>query len=115
MSLISSPTPLPFIFSVSLTFSLIILLSAQTFVPHFATLRSVSPTSYTPAYTLRGIFMQLFCLFSAKSVPQDYNVRAPQEHLGDATVVQYLSEADIVKPFVDVGTSESRPFQRPHA
>jgi hypothetical protein len=84
------------------------------FVLYFATLHSTSPTSYTPAYTLRGIFMQLLCLFSAKSVPQDYDVRAPQEHFGDATVVQYRSEADIVKSFVELGISESRPFQPSH-
>jgi hypothetical protein len=58
--------------------------------------------------------MQLLCLFSAKSVPQDYDVRAPQEHLGDATVVQYRSEADIVKSFIEAGISESRTFQPSH-
>ena len=58
--------------------------------------------------------MQLHCLFSAKSVPQDYDVRAPQEYLGDATVVQYRSEAEIVKSFVEAGVSESRPFQPSH-
>lgn len=58
--------------------------------------------------------MQLHCLFSANSVPQDYDVRAPQEYLGDATVVQYRSEAEIVKSFVEAGVSESRPFQPSH-
>lgn len=58
--------------------------------------------------------MQLHCLFSAKSVPQDYDVRAPQEYLGDATVVQYRSEAEIVKSFVEAGVSDARPFQLPH-
>ena len=80
----------------------------------FATLLSASPTSYTPAYTLQGIFMQLLCLFSAKSVPQDYDVRAPQEYLGDSTVVQYQSEADIVKSFIESGISESRTLQPAH-
>jgi len=58
--------------------------------------------------------MQLLCLFSAKCVPQDYDVRMPQEHLGDATVVQYRSEAEIVKSFVEAGLSESCPFQPSH-
>jgi hypothetical protein len=78
---------------------------------NFATLLYASSASYTPAYTLRGIFMQLLCLFSAKSVPQDYDFRAPQEHLGSAMVVQYRSEGEIVKSFVEAGLSESRPFQ----
>ena len=55
--------------------------------------------------------MKLLCLFFAKRVPQDYDVRAPQEHLGNAMVAQYRSEAEIVKSFVDAGLSESRPFQ----
>ena len=59
--------------------------------------------------------MQLLCLFSAKSVPQDYDTRASQEHLGNATVVQYRSEAEIVKSFVEEGLSESPPFQPSYA
>ena len=59
--------------------------------------------------------MQLLSLFSTKSVPQDYDTRAPQEHLGDATVVQYRSEAEIVKSFIEAGLSESLPFQLSYA
>lgn len=113
MSLVSAVDQLNHIFRLIVLFPLLPILSFFL-VFFFATLPYASPASYTPAYTLRGVFMQLLCLFSAKSVPQDYDVRAPQEHLGDAMVVQYRSEAEIVKSFVEADLSESRSFQPSH-